>query len=285
MNYRLLSPAKINLFLQVTGKRFDGYHELFTLISPVTLYDTITFIFEGEKIRVSCSDPDVPDDETNIAHKAANIFFNALNKREGLKIDIEKKIPAGAGLGGGSSNAATVLLCLNRYYNYPFSSDKLMEMGLSLGADVPFFIFGKPATASGIGEKLEYYKRLKPFLVLLVYPGFSVSTADVYKNFNFGLTKCNKKFKYNFSEDQDFDVQYHLCNDLESVTVSKYPEIAEIKEMLLINGAEGSMMSGSGSTVFGLFSDKDKIEKAYLLFSQHQGWKVYIADLLQETKF
>ncbi|QTA91796.1 4-(cytidine 5'-diphospho)-2-C-methyl-D-erythritol kinase [Desulfonema magnum] len=280
MNYQLLSPAKINLFLQVTGKRPDGYHELFTIMCPVGLYDTVSLTFGAENITVSCADPDVPEDETNLAFRAAAVFFQAMNKHEGVEISIDKKIPVAAGLGGGSSNAAAVLSGLNRYYKDIFSRDELMNMGLSIGADVPFFILGKPAIATGIGEKLEIYEKLNPFYIVLIYPGVKVSTADVYKNFNLRLTSNKKRVKdYPFKK-CGFDAEHHLYNDLETVTMSKHPEIRAVKALLLNHGARGSLMSGSGATVFGLFSDADKARSAKQFLSQNEKWKVCLAELL-----
>jgi 4-diphosphocytidyl-2-C-methyl-D-erythritol kinase len=281
---KLLSPAKINLFLAVTGKRPDGYHELCMLMCAVSLYDTITLIFDADsrsqKIGVFCDAPDVPSDESNLAHKAASLFLKHAGIRGSMDIFIEKNIPAGAGLGGGSSNAATVLSGLNQHYGFPFSREKLMEMGLKLGADVPFFIFGKPAIATGIGEKLEIYKTLSSFKVLLVYPGFSVSTASVYKNLKLGLTTCKKKIIKASFKDRTFNPEHHLCNDLETVTASLYPEIATIKSLLCEQGARGALMSGSGSAVFGLFSDAEGAEAAKRNFSQNKKWKIFVADML-----
>ena len=254
---KILSPAKINLFLQILGKRPDGYHDLITLMCCIGLYDTVSLTFGGKDITVSCDHPDVPEDETNLAFGAARLFFKKVKKNEGVTISIKKKIPVAAGLGGGSSNAAAVFLGLNRYYGYPISTDELMSMGISLGADVPFFIFQKPAIASGIGEKLEAYQNLKNLKILLVFPGFSISTADVYKKLNLGLTKCEKKLKSFLLNKQRFDPRYHLCNDLEAVTASEYPVIKTVKEALLNQGALGALMTGSGSTIFGLFSDSN----------------------------
>ena len=185
----ILSPAKINLFLQILGKRSDGYHDLITLMCCIGLYDTVSLTFGVKDITVSCNHPVVPVDDTNVAFGAAHLFLKTLKKNEGVGIFIKKQIPVAAGLGGGSSNAAAVFLGLNRYYGYPFSTEELMSMGLSIGADVPFFIFQRPAIASGIGEKLEAYQNLKNLKILLVFPGFSVSTADVYKKLNLGLKK------------------------------------------------------------------------------------------------
>ena len=283
---KILSPAKINLFLQILGKRPDGYHDLISLMCCIGLYDTVSLTFGVKDITVSCDHPVVPENETNVAFGAADLFFKTLKKNEGVKISIKKQIPVAAGLGGGSSNAAAVFLGLNRYYGYPFSTEELMSMGLSIGADVPFFIFQKPAIASGIGEKLEAYQNLKNLKILLVFPGFSVSTADVYKKLNLGLTKCEKKLKSFLLNKQRFDPRYHLCNDLEAVTASEYPVIKTVKEALLNHGAQGTLMTGSGPTIFGLFSDSNAASKASnALFRTHK-WEMHLADMItQNTGF
>jgi len=280
---KILSPAKINLFLQVTGKRPDGYHELFSLMCCVDLYDTIFLQFGGKKIKIESSDPQIPLDETNLAHKAATLFFNTLHTNDGLKITIEKSIPVAAGLGGGSSNAAGVLKGLNHHYGHPFSADQLMSMGLCLGADVPFFIFGKPAFASGIGETLEAYSEILPYHIVLVYPGFNVSTAEVFRNLNLRLTKCKKKITKLFLKKTGFDASVHLCNDLEVVTALKYPMIDSLKKQLLAHGASGALMSGSGPTVFGLFSDTCKAGQAKQAIGQNVRWNAYLADIIDEA--
>jgi len=280
---KLLSPAKINLFLQVTGKRPDGYHELFSLMCCVDLSDTITLEFGLKHIEVESSHLQVPLDDTNLAHRAADVFFKALNVNDGLKINLDKSIPVAAGLGGGSSNAASVLKGLNQHYGHPYSRNQLMSMGRELGADVPFFLFGKPALAAGIGEKLEAYPGSLPFHVVVVYPGFKVSTGEVFQNLNLGLTKCKKKIKSLFSTKTDFDPGLHLCNDLEIVTESEYPVIASIKEQLITWGALGALMSGSGPTVFGLFSDFRTAEKAKQAIGENSRWDAFACDIFDGT--
>jgi len=277
---KILSPAKINLFLHITGKRPDGYHDLVTIMCCVSLYDTIFLTTRVKKTTVSCSNPEVPEDETNIAFKAADLFFNKLNSQEGVKITIKKEIPVAAGLGGGSSNAAAVFLGLNRSYGYPFSLDDLMAMSISIGADIPFFLFGKPALAKGIGEKLEVLNGLSSYKVLLVFPGFGISTAEIYKKFDFGLTKCKKKLKQPLLKNYKFDGSCHLCNDLETVVIPKYPDILAVKEALLNHGALGALMSGSGSTVFGLFSDHDKASAANHVLSKNSEWQLFLTDMI-----
>ncbi|UCD89303.1 MAG: 4-(cytidine 5'-diphospho)-2-C-methyl-D-erythritol kinase [Desulfobacterales bacterium] len=277
---KILSPAKINLFLMITGKRSDGYHDLVSLMCRIQLYDTVSLTFGSENTALSCVHPQVPEDETNLAFKALDIFQKALGNDENVKINIDKKIPVAAGLGGGSSNAAAVFLGLNRHYGYPFSKDELMEMGLLIGADVPFFIYKKPAIASGVGEKLKDYHGLQNLKVLLVFPGFGVSTSQVYKSLNLGLTKCKKKLKKFLLNHLNFDPRYHLCNDLEPIVASRYPVISEVKETLLDLGAIGARMSGSGPTVFGLFADLCKAKKASLTLSKHAKWRYYLSDML-----
>ena len=279
---RILSPAKINLFLQVTGKRPDGYHELFSLMCCVTLYDTIFLQFGTEKIEIESSHPQIPLDETNLAHKSADLFFKTLGIKEGVKITIEKNIPIAAGLGGGSSNAASVLSGLNRYYNFPFSQARLVAYGRSLGADVPFLLSQKPALASGIGEKLEPYREPLPYRVIIVDPGFGISTAEVYQKLNLRLTKCKKKITKPSLKKTGYNVALHLCNDLEAVTVSKYPEIKLVKEQLVKHGALGALMSGSGPTVFGLFSDQEKAGQAMLAIDRNPRWNAYHAEIIYD---
>ena len=280
---KVLSPAKINLFLQVTGKRADGLHELFSLMCCLDLFDIIYLQFGGKKIEIESSDRQIPLDETNIAHKAATLFFKSLKRTEGLNIRIEKSIPVAAGLGGGSSNAASVLIGLNQHYGFPFSRDELMAMGLEIGADVPFFLFQKPAFASGVGEKLEAYPGSLPFHILLLNPGVEVHTAEVFRNLNLRLTKCKKKITKPFLKQRGFDASLHLCNDLESVTISKYPVIESLKKQLLEHGALGALMSGSGPTVFGLFSDPHKAGEARQAIGRNIRSNTYLADIIDEA--
>lgn len=280
---KILSPAKINLFLQVTGKRPDGFHELFSLMCCLDLFDIIFLQFGGKKIEVESSDRQIPLDENNIAHKAAALFLKSLKRTDGLNIRIEKSIPVAAGLGGGSSNAASILFGMNQNYGFPFSRNELMSMGLELGADVPFFLFQKPALASGIGEKLEAYTRALPFHILLINPGIKVHTGEVFRNLNLGLTKCKKKITKPSLKQSGFDASLHLCNDLETVTIAKYPVIESLKKQLLKHGALGALMSGSGSTVFGLFSDPHTAEEAKQALGSNTQFNAYLADIIDEA--
>ena len=189
----------------------------------------------------------------------------------------------GAGLGGGSSDAAAVLKALNDHSGHPLSVSALMALGARIGADVPFFIFGAPALATGIGDRLVPFPHLTPWTALLVYPNPVVSTAWVYKKLNLRLTKDEKKLSKFHFDGRFFNVAEHLVNDLEPVTARAFPVIKGIKRLLLAHGAAGAMMSGSGSTVFGLFADPERAISARTALGnnqQSQNWALYVADLL-----
>jgi len=276
----LRSPAKINLFLQITGKRPDGYHDLFSLMCCVNLFDDIRLEFDQDEASIVCAHPEVPEDENNLACRAAELFYEQIGRPNRVAITIQKTIPVGAGLGGGSGNAATVLKGLNEHYGFPLDDKTLALVGLSIGADVPYLLYGKPAFARGVGEQLRPCVGLFPYTVLLLNPGFNVSTAMVYKNLNLGLTKCEKKIKSFPFKDASIDVNGYLCNDLESVTISMFPQIGDIKALLLEKGAKGALMSGSGPTVFGLFSDRNSAEKASQSITHLGRDQKFVADMI-----
>jgi 4-diphosphocytidyl-2-C-methyl-D-erythritol kinase len=280
------SPAKINLYLHVTGKRADGYHTLRSMMCCIDWYDRLIFDFGTPKISVTCVAPHVPEDRRNIAWQAAEVFFKALQKTDGVHVTIKKRIPVGAGLGGGSSNAASVLKALNTYYHQPFTMEELMQMGVSLGADVPFFIFGKPAIATGIGEQLNACELYHDYYFLLVYPGIYVSTADVYKAFDFCLTKDKKiNTKHNSLKIADASGTF-LENDLERAAFSMNPKIQTLKKVMLEAGAKGALMSGSGSTVFGLFDTWEDAVAAGKWIRQwgggnlRGGWRLHLSRMV-----
>ncbi len=259
-----LSPAKVNLFLRVLGKRDDGYHELYTLMEPVSLFDEITIhASEGEGIIIKSASPNIPRDSTNLAHRAAALFLGTTGLQRRLTIEIKKQIPVGAGLGGGSSNAATVLMSLNKLLAAGLTDAELREMAASIGSDVPFFIMKGPAIARGRGELLRRV-RLPSLYFVLINPGFSVSTRWVYENLD--LTNLPEDNMLDNS-DRLFETLNGLLdalvNDLEAVTAAKYPKIPRLKGLLTQSGALASLMSGSGPTVFGLFSDKASAGRAF----------------------
>jgi len=267
---KVKSFAKINLFLYVTSKRKDGYHNLDSLMVPIDLFDDIYFDFSKKEISITCDHPDVPEDESNLAYKAAELFYSSIKSISdeppfvGLSIKIIKRITPGGGLGGGSSNAAAVLLALNNHYKKPFSNSDLRKIGLELGADVPFFIFGGAAIARGVGERLETRENLRPYHLVLCDPGIAASTAKVYKNIDFRLTssqKYNKSTGLNMlSRGQEFDVKEHLHNDLEESACRLYPAIKETKEEMQLLLHRKVLMTGSGSSLFALFSSRKNAE-------------------------
>ncbi|MCF8094856.1 MAG: 4-(cytidine 5'-diphospho)-2-C-methyl-D-erythritol kinase [Desulfobacteraceae bacterium] len=283
---QLYAHAKINLYLDVTGRRPDGYHELVSLMCCIGIHDTVRFSFDVSDsafgISVSCSNPEVPADHGNLAFLAAEAFFAETRLAvPGLAIEIEKRIPVGAGLGGGSSNAAAVLYGLNRYYHGPLSRDRLMELGRSLGADVPFFIFGAPAVATGIGEKLSAFYGLPCLPIVVIYPGRPLSTAAVYKKLNLALTKTEKiNKKSTFKQGWTANISKQLFNVLEPAAMEFRPEIREAKEALLSCGADGALMSGSGSSVFGVFAKTSIAENAFFELSGRRRWRVFNTRLL-----
>jgi 4-diphosphocytidyl-2-C-methyl-D-erythritol kinase len=261
---RIVSPAKINLFLHITGRRRDGYHDLFTLMSCIGLADAITLDFNTDHIAIVCGHAQVPRDAANHAFRAAAIFFEQSRIKPGVTITIEKNIPVAAGLGGGSSNAAAVLNGLNRHFNNPFSQQQLHRMATAIGADVPFFLSGRPALATGIGDCLTFYPLLKQLPVIIINPNFSVSTAEIYKSFSFELTNGKKPInEYFFTVNTDFNAAIHLANDLERITAARHPDIYLIKRRLLDHGATGALMSGSGPSVFGIFSTPEAAQQAF----------------------
>ena len=269
---KVASFAKINLSLYIESKRKDGYHNLYSLMTQIDLRDDLYIEFAQKELSISCDHPDVPEDESNLAYKAAVLFFHSLKtkageEKKGIAIKIIKRIPLGGGLGGGSSNAAAVLMALNKYYKIPFSKADLMTMGVKLGADVPFFIFGHPAIARGVGERLEKVASLKSYHIVLCDPGVAASTAKVYKNIDYRLTsnqKDNIKIGLNVPlRGQNFDVRDLLHNDLEESACRLYPDIKNTKEEMALLLQRKVYMTGSGATLFALFSDRESAKKGF----------------------
>ncbi len=281
---RLSAPAKINLYLKVTGRRPDGYHDLATLMQKIDLCDELLLQTCKTGIQLSCPDSSLPENRDNLVFKAAQLFLASLEERlggeeRGVRMTLYKKIPAAAGLGGGSSDAAAVLLGLNELFSTNCTTEELVSLAVQLGADVPFFVFGHAAAwATGIGEKLTPAVSLTKYHLLVVNPGFPVATQWVFKNFR--LTVDEKKDSLDCchcsKRKSDFSVlaetfsrrviqPMELENDLESVTTERYPEVNRLKKKLLNHGAVGAMMSGSGPTVFGLFAESDfsAVENCY----------------------
>jgi 4-diphosphocytidyl-2-C-methyl-D-erythritol kinase len=259
---RVLCPAKVNLHLRVLGRRADMYHELITLMQPVNPVDELLLTIEGRGLRMACDDPSLPAGEGNLAWRAAELFQQETGDRFGLTIHLVKRIPVGAGLGGGSSDAAGVLRGLNRMRGGTVSPEVLRDWATRLGADVPFFLLESAAWAQGIGERLTPARVMPPVWFVLVFPGWSVSTRWVYENLDWGLTRPAKETNIPQLIERFEDVVAFLHNDLESVTARYHPWIPRAKARLRDLGAAGALMSGSGPTVFGIFPDEASARRA-----------------------
>lgn len=259
------SPAKVNLFLKVVGKRPDGYHDIVSLMQPISLADEISVtVEEGNGIEVTCSDERVPVDAGNIAYLAAEAMLSKSGLQKKITIDIRKLIPVGAGLGGGSSNAATVIMALNEMLGAKIATNELHSIAASLGSDVPFFLLKSAALAKGRGEILTPVD-IACFHYAIVNPGYQVSTAWVYNNLNLTKTAQDYNLSYSVEAFTAFDAEKlrsSSYNDLEAVTQAWHVEIKSIKKALLDAGAIHSMMSGSGPTVFGIFRSADVAKTA-----------------------
>lgn len=289
--FTIEAPAKINWFLNVLGLRDDGFHEIESLMQKVTLYDMLTFSPSDEiTVRTDASIP-VGD---NLIYKAAMLLKERYSVTAGADIHLVKKIPMGAGLGGGSSDAASALKGLDRLWGLGLSDDELFSAAEQLGSDVPFFLYGPVSLALGRGERLYPYNISKVNHILLVKPSFNVSTAWAYTKYSEkNSADIRKPGEHNFHQNPDAvseltkkagkvnniehfirsieraelsDLTGIVLNDLESVTIERFPVIAEIKNSLLDHGALFSLMSGSGSTVFGVFSSGEKADKALSRF-------------------
>ncbi|WP_394867062.1 4-(cytidine 5'-diphospho)-2-C-methyl-D-erythritol kinase [Paraclostridium bifermentans] len=287
----LKSRAKVNLSIDVLGKREDGYHLVEMIMQTIDLYDKLKITeIEENSILIKSNSLDIPLNEDNIMYKAVNLLRNQFNIEKGIEISIEKNIPVAAGMAGGSSNAAAVLVGLNKLWNLGLSESELKDIGLKLGADVPFCITGGSALAEGIGEELTNIKGLPEDLNILVCkPNIFVSTKEVYQSLNMDKVKRRPKNKELIDALQKEDVKFiseNMVNVLEEVTSLKYSEIGQIEDVMIKNKALGSMMSGSGPTVFGLFDNKDcaikakedlqaKYNQVYLVKSSNKGVEIY----------
>jgi 4-diphosphocytidyl-2-C-methyl-D-erythritol kinase len=262
----LNAPAKINWFLGVAGKRDDGYHNIVSLMQCISLHDTLTFDY-ADSINIT-SDLDIPVKD-NIVHKAASLLKEYTSCRKGAEILLKKNVPVSAGLGGGSSDAASTLLGLNELWGLGLGRRRLSSIASQIGSDVPFFLNGPAAVVEGRGEKTRRVKITSSVVLLLVKPAVSVSTAWAYADFDKvnsdKLTKkvvdiklfCRALIRKDFAS-----LGNTLFNDLEEVVTGKYPVVTEIKLRLIKEGAFFSAMSGSGPSVFGVYGSRETAERA-----------------------
>ena len=259
MSLKKKSPCKVNLLLNILGKRQDGFHELETVMQPVDFCDELVFERGGNGLQLSCSDKNLPVDSHNLVFRAAADFLDAAKISDGVKIHLEKKIPLAAGLGGGSGNAATTLLALNELFGHPLTAEKLFEIAAALGSDIPFFLQDKPALATGRGEKiqpLENFPALRDKAFLLIHPGFGIATPWAYQNlarFPEALNGKKGRAQKLILLLQTADLKMAaggFYNSLEAPALEKFPILGLFQEFLRENGALAALMSGSGSTTF-----------------------------------
>lgn len=272
----LQAPAKVNLALRVLSRRSDGYHEIDSLFVPVDLCDEMRVSrvpgSQGQ-LEIRCSDPSLPVDARNLAWRAVEEFYRHRSKRPGLVVEIEKRIPCRAGLGGGSSDAAAVLRSLARLEGVPERSESLLAAAARIGADVPFFLWCCPARVRGIGEIIEPIEGFPRLWMAIVFPGAAISTAWAYEALDKTLTSRGTADRIRRFCKRDPDLR-DIFNDFEGVIESKVPEISELKRDLLSLGAQASGLSGSGSAVFGLFKDRATAEIAADVKRREGFWAV-----------
>lgn len=290
MDYiKMKALAKINLGLDVVRKREDGYHEVRMIMQTISLYDKI-FIKKTKNtgIRVSTNLYYLPNNENNLVYKAAKLLIDEFDIKNGVSMKLEKYIPVAAGMAGGSADAAAVLIGMNKLFGLGLSRKQLMDRGVSIGADVPYCIMRGTALAEGIGERLTKLKPLPKCYILIAKPGISVSTKFVYGNLKADKIEKHPDIDGIIEAINNADilsVAERLGNVLEDVTIREYPVIDELKQFMKDRGALNSLMSGSGPTVFGIFTDKDMADKAYMeLKGDLRAKQVYLTSIYNNRR-
>ena len=280
------SPCKVNLLLNILGKRPDGFHELETVLHPASVCDRLTFERSARGIELTCDNVTLSTDGQNLVHRAATAFLRAAKITDGVRIHLEKKIPLAAGLGGGSGNAATTLLALNELFGQPLASEKLHELAAALGSDVPFFLQNRSALATGRGEKiqsLEGFPALRGRAFLLINPGFGISTAWAYQTlarFPVALNGRRGRAQKLISALQTGDLHAassEFYNSLEAPAFEKFPVLALFQEFLRAHGALAALMSGSGSTTFAIAENVTDAESLAEKFKSKFGQNCWTA--------
>ena len=281
----LKSPAKINLGLKIIKKRDDGYHDIETIFQMVSIFDILTLRRIQSGIVFKTDQKKLPVDETNLVIKAAKLLQQKTGTQYGVEILLEKSIPIGAGLGGGSGNAAFTLMGLNMLWKLNLKQNNMKKLALSLGSDVPFFMSGPTAIGKGRGEILTPFENRLIIPVVVVFPNIFISSASIYKELNWGLTSKSKDINILSSllaEGKIAELGTCLYNDLETIICKKHPILTKIKEKLLQSGAIGALVSGSGSSVFGLFLQPETARKATTkLFGKD--WQVFLTETINQS--
>jgi len=289
-SFHFHSFAKINWFLRILGKRPDGYHEVITALQTVSLCDDLTFdLRDDSEIILSCDDPEIPTDNTNLIVKAALALQNRLQTALGAEIKSTKRIPAKGGLGGASSNAAVTLMALNLLWRGALNINDLMLLASDLGADVPFFLVGGRGLGTGTGTSVSELADGPKQHLIVVTPNANVSTANAYASLNAGsLTTSNTASILSSSLAEVISAdsrQWPLHNDFERVIFEIEPEIERVKVALLEAGARGALLAGSGSSVFGVFDDEAARDRAIDNLRCEAGWRVFSCDTVGRTEY
>lgn len=280
------SPCKVNLLLNILKRRADGFHELETVMQPLPVFDTLSFERGGSGIRLTCNEPGLPVDSRNLVFRAAELFLRAAEIKEGVSLQLEKRIPLAAGLGGGSGNAAAALLGLNELFGGPLRPEQLQSIAAMLGSDVPFFLQNQPALATGRGEKiqpLEAFPALRGAAFLLVHPGFGIPTVWAYEHvarFPAALNGQPGRAQKLVGLLQSADLKAaakEFYNSLEAPALAKYPLLALVQEFFRANGAAGTLMSGSGSTTFAVLPDMANARGLAERFKAKFGENIWVA--------
>ena len=285
----LKALAKINLGLDVVRRREDGYHEVRMIMQTIQLYDRLDIKRTQEPgIQIQNNLSFLPVNENNLIYKAAKLLMDEFSITDGVSVKLDKRIPVAAGMAGGSTDAAAMLIGVNRLFSLGLTKRQLMERGVQIGADVPYCIMRGTALAEGIGEALSPLPPMVKCPVLIAKPSISVSTKFVYQNLKLDDTTIHPDIDRLIDDIKAknlHDIAAHMGNVLETVTIPNYPVIDEIKKHMLSNGAVGAMMSGSGPTVFGLFDDEDTAKKAYkAMRSSHLARQVYLTSVYNNRK-
>lgn len=285
----LKALAKINLGLDVVRRREDGYHEVRMIMQTIQLYDRLDIKRTQEPgIQIQTNLSFLPVNENNLIYKAAKLLMDEFSITDGVSVKLDKRIPVAAGMAGGSTDAAAMLIGVNRLFSLGLTKRQLMERGVQIGADVPYCIMRGTALAEGIGEALSPLPPMVKCPVLIAKPSISVSTKFVYQNLKLDDTTIHPDIDRLIDDIKAknlHDIAAHMGNVLETVTIPNYPVIDEIKKHMLSNGAVGAMMSGSGPTVLGLFDDEDTAKKAYkAMRSSHLARQVYLTSVYNNRK-
>ena len=290
MEFTVPSFAKINWSLRVLGKRPDGYHQIQTVLQTVSLHDEMYFrLNDDTDIKLFCSYPNVPTDHTNLILRAADLLRERFDLESGATIRLEKKIPPGGGLGGGSSNAAIALLALSQLWRLKLSLSELMDLGSKIGSDVPFFLVGGRAVATGIGTEVSPVADCDDRSLIIVSPTVPISTVKAYAALDsLALTSSNSARILGGSRLEADSLscdQWPLYNEFEKVIFEMEPEIKRVREALLDAGARNVLLAGSGSSVFGIFESAEAQRRALEVIQPEVGWRLFACNTLSREKY